>query len=160
MSNWLDRLGRSSARHRWPVVIVWVIVALGLAVTNWMIGGVTVDNFEVPGVESQTALDLLEERFPERSGATAMVVFHSSDGPIDDPVTAPAIEATVEKIRDLDHVLGVTDPIAVPMSISPDGRTAFGALLLVGRTGWLWHPDRTRHGAGYGQPRHWRQPAG
>ncbi|HRW41858.1 MAG TPA: MMPL family transporter, partial [Microthrixaceae bacterium] len=128
MSNALFRLGRWVAVHRRLVVVVWLVAVLGLVAANRGAGGGTVDDFEVPGVESQATIDLLEQRFPERSGATAMVVFHLPDGGITADGSADAIAATVGEVRTLDHVVGVTEPLANPRSISPDGTTAFAAV--------------------------------
>lgn len=140
MSNWLYRLGRWSARHHWTVIALWGLFAAGAVLLNVAVGSSTVDNFEVPGVESQAAVDLLKERFPERAGATAMVVFHSQDTRIDDAATAPAIENTMDGVRALDHVLSATDPIASPLSISADGRTAFAAVQYDATTAELGSP--------------------
>ncbi|HTN99072.1 MAG TPA: MMPL family transporter [Microthrixaceae bacterium] len=128
MSNWLYRLGHVVVRHRGLVIAGWILVGAFLVLANRTWAGATVDNFEVPGVESQKAVDLLKERFPERAGATAMVVFHVDEGSISDPASGARVEATIAKVRGLDHVVGVTEPLASPMSISPDGRTAFAAV--------------------------------
>lgn len=140
MSDWLYRLGRRSAHHHWVVVALWVAVGLGAVGLNAIVGSSTVDNFEVPGVESQAAVDLLKERFPERAGATAMVVFHTEAVRVDDPATAPAIDDTIDRVRVLEHVLTVTDPIANPLSISADGRTAFAAVQYDATTAELGSP--------------------
>lgn len=108
--------------------MLWILIAVGLVAANRFAGGVTVDNFDVPGVESQVAVELMQERFPDRAGATAMVVLHSPDGRVDDPASAGAIDEVIQRVRVLDHVTSVTDPIATPMSISSDGRTAFAAV--------------------------------
>jgi RND superfamily putative drug exporter len=126
MSNGLYRLGRWVAAHRRLVVVVWLAVVVGFVAADRVAGGGTVDDFEVPGVESQQTIDLLEERFPERSGATATVVFHVPEGEI--AGSADAIAATVEEVRALDHVVGVTEPLASERSISLDGTTAFAAV--------------------------------
>jgi len=128
MSNGLFRLGRWVAVNRRLVVLVWLAVVIGLVVAERVGGGGTVDDFEVPGVESQEAVDLLEERFPGRAGATAMVVFHVPGGGITASGSTDAIAATVEEVRALDGVVGVTEPLASPRSISPDGTTAFAAV--------------------------------
>ena len=112
MSNWLNRLGRFAAVRRWLVVAGWVVVAVAIVLGNRFGGGGTVDNFEVPGVESQQAVDLLKEQFPQRSGATAMVVFHADSGSVTDADAAAGIAATVERVRALDHFLAVTEPLA------------------------------------------------
>ncbi len=152
MSNWLYRLGRFSARQRRWVVAAWVLLALFVVVVDRTGGGGTVDNFEVPGVESQQAVDLLKAEFPERSGATAMVVFHTAEGSVTDPDSAAGIAATVAEVRALDHVIAVTEPLASPRSISQDGTTAFASVQFDGSTADLGtrgrrRPDRNR-GAG------------
>ncbi len=134
MSNWLYRLGRTAARQRIWFVAGWIMIALVLVMVDRTAGGGTVDNFEVPGVESQQAIDLLKDKFPERSGATAMVVFHTAEGSVTDPDSAAGIAATVAEVRALDHVVGVTEPLASPRSISPDGATAFASVQFDGST--------------------------
>ena len=140
MSKWLYRLGRFVDRRRWFVIAAWLIVAVTVVGVNRIAGGTTVDNFNVPGVESQQAIDLLKERFPERAGATAMVVFHVPDGSVTDAKNAAGIEATVAKVRGLDHVQSVTEPLAGPMSQSPDGKTAFAAVQYNASTSDLGRP--------------------
>ena len=71
------------------------MVAVAIVLGNRFGGGGTVDNFEVPGVESQQAVDLLKEQFPQRSGATAMVVFHADSGSVTDADAAAGIAGTV-----------------------------------------------------------------
>ncbi len=134
MSNWLFRLGRFVTRRRRWVLAAWILLALALVGINRAGGGETVDNFEVPGVESQEAIDLLKDRFPERSGATAMVVFHTADGSVTDSDAATGINETVAEVRSLDHVVGVTEPLASARSISPDGTTAFASVQFDGST--------------------------
>ena len=134
MSTWLHRIGSFSSRNRRLVLVAWVVVALGLALLNRTVGGVAVDNFEVPGVESQAATDMLQERFPEKAGATAMVVFHTDNGAITDPALAVGVTATIDEVRALPHVLAVTEPLASPRSISPDASTAFASVQFDGTT--------------------------
>ena len=61
-------------------------------------GGKTQDVFEIPGVESQRAVDVLTERFPAASGTSAQVVFKVSAGTLDSPANAPVIAATVAEL--------------------------------------------------------------
>ncbi len=128
MSNLLDRLGRWVADHHRAVLALWIVGILLVGGAARFAGGEPVDDFSVPGVESQQALDLLAERFPERSGATATVVFHTEHGPVTDPVHAATIAETTRTIDSLDHVASVTDPLDGSRSISPDQRTAFAAV--------------------------------
>ncbi|MCB0987580.1 MAG: MMPL family transporter [Acidimicrobiales bacterium] len=134
MSNGLYRLGRWVAAHHRLVLVAWVVGVLGLVGLNRAMGGDAVDDFRVPGVESQAAVDLLEERFPERAGATAMIVFNVAEGSVTDPTAAAAIDASIAEVAALERVLTVTDPLAGPRSISPDGSTAFAAVQFAGST--------------------------
>ena len=137
MSNWLYRIGLFSSRHRRWVVAGWVLLAFAAVMANRTVDAGTVDNFEVPGVESQEAVDLLDERFPERAGATAMVVFYAEDGFLTDTEAAAGIAATVAEVQSLPEVLGITEPLAGERSISPDGSTAFAAVQFKGSSAEL-----------------------
>ena len=48
-------------------------------------GGSFVDDFKTPGTESQSAIDVLDERFPAASGDTANVVFAVDSGTLREP---------------------------------------------------------------------------
>ncbi|TPW10309.1 MAG: MMPL domain transmembrane transporter [Acidimicrobiaceae bacterium] len=137
MSTWLHRIGSFSARNRRFVLAAWIVIAMGAVLLNRTVGGEAVDNFEVPGVESQAATDMLKDRFPERAGATAMVVFHTEGGAVTDPAFAVGIAATIDEIRALPEVLAVTEPLASPRSISPDATIAFASVQFDGTTAEL-----------------------
>lgn len=128
MSHWLYRIGALVARRRWLVLAAWLLVALTVGLASRSGLGGTVENYDVPGVESQRAAELLQTRFPERSGATATVVFQTSAGAVTDPRASAGIAATIARVRKLDDVIAVTDPLANPRSISPDGTTAFASV--------------------------------
>ncbi len=137
MSNWLYRTGKYVARNRRWVVAGWIVLAFTAVLVDRTVDAGTVDNFEVPGVESQEAIDLLDEQFPERSGATAMVVFHTPDGSVTDSESAAGIAATVAEVQALPEVVAVTQPLASERSISADGTTAFAAVQFDGSSAEL-----------------------
>jgi len=139
MSNVLDRLGRWVADHHRAVLALWFVAILVVVGSNRFVGAEPVDDFSVPGVESQQALDLLGDRFPERAGATAMVVFHTDDGSVTDAAHAETITRTVRAVARLDHVASVTDPLGEPGSISPDHHTAFAAIRYDAPTSQIGH---------------------
>jgi hypothetical protein len=51
------------------VVLLWLAGAVALAGLGRSIGGEFSDDFRVPGVESQDAIDVLREQFPSRRAA-------------------------------------------------------------------------------------------
>ncbi|GJM36665.1 MAG: MMPL family transporter [Acidimicrobiales bacterium] len=66
--------------------------------------------FEVPGAESQQAFDLLEDRFPQRSGDTTDIVFAAAD--VRAPDVTQQVGALIAALALLDHVDSVSDPYA------------------------------------------------
>ena len=80
MSRALHRLGRFAARRRWVVLVGWLVAAAVLWGAAGALGGGYSSDFRIPDVESQRALDVLTERFPEAAGGSAQVVVHAEDG--------------------------------------------------------------------------------
>ncbi|HZJ51927.1 MAG TPA: MMPL family transporter [Actinomycetota bacterium] len=124
MTKFLYALGSGVARRRWVVLAAWVAVAGSLLVLRGGLGGSPVDNFEVPGVESQAAGDLLEDRFPSQSGATATVVFFDEAGI---GARRGEVADALAEVRALPHVSMVADPFSgVPSGgVSQDDTVAF-----------------------------------
>jgi putative drug exporter of the RND superfamily len=107
----LDRLGRAAARRKWITIAAWVIAAVVVAAVAVGAGGKTVDVFSIPGAQSQQATDLLNRRFPSRSGDTAAVVFVAQPGAtLRDPQLAAAVAATQTRLGALAHVTEVAGP--------------------------------------------------
>jgi RND superfamily putative drug exporter len=101
-----------------------VLVALGLAAGVG--GGSFVDDFRTPGTESQTAMDVLDQRFPTAAGDTANVVFAVESGTLREPERKAAIERTVEEIAAQPHVTGAPSPFGRDSGqLSADGRIAY-----------------------------------
>jgi RND superfamily putative drug exporter len=120
MGTWLYGLGRSAVRRRRLVTLAWVLVAIGIVVVAQARGGETSDRFEVPGVEAQRALDMLEERFPSEAGTSAQLVFAADSGTLSDPNAADVVDAAVADVAAQPDVGRVDE-----LSRSPDGRIAF-----------------------------------
>ena len=122
MAGFLDRLGRLCARRHWLVIGTWVVLAVAIVVFAQASGGHTFDNFRIPGAESQTAIDLLDKRFPQQAGGSASVVFHAKQGTLtgDDE---QAIAATITNLEQLPQDPQVVGPIP-----SPNGETALVSL--------------------------------
>jgi RND superfamily putative drug exporter len=99
MTSLLYRLGRSAVRRRRLVLLIWAALAIGVIVVSQVGGGRTSDAFEVPGVESQQALDVLQDEFPSAAGTSAQLVFAATgDGTLSDPAAAEAVAAATADI--------------------------------------------------------------
>lgn len=133
MSTSLYRLGRFAVRRRWLVLISWILALVVLAASGRLAGGELHDEFTIPGVESQQALDVLQETFPAQAGARAQVVVHTPDGKLSDPANAEAVADAFAAINELPHVVGAVDPVAAAEAgtsgtMSADGTIGLGAV--------------------------------
>ncbi|HEX8580793.1 MAG TPA: MMPL family transporter [Acidimicrobiales bacterium] len=126
MSALLYRLGRSSARHPLRVLGLWLVAAVAIVALQGAAGGEFDDSFRVPGVESQHAADVLNDRFPSRGGQSARLVLHADEGRLDDPGPAATVALARRQLAGGRAVAGVTDPFAPEAAaVSADGRTAY-----------------------------------
>jgi RND superfamily putative drug exporter len=107
--------------RRRTVLGIWVAAFIVVAALWGSASGEFVNNFQLPGTESQRAYDLLKDRFPAQSGDTATVVFAVKDGRVLDH--RGAIDAASAEIEKSPEVLGVGDP-----TVSKDGRIAFSTI--------------------------------
>lgn len=127
MATFLYRLGRFSFRRRRLVLMLWIAVlaAVGIAATG--VTSKTTDSFSIPGTQSQKALDLLTEEFPQASadGATARVVFEAPDGQrLTSGAHKDGVEALVADLGQAHQVAAVTDPYAAG-TVSKDGAIGY-----------------------------------
>ncbi len=84
----LAALARACAGHPVRTLIVWVTAFVAVALSANLFGGALVNEFTIPGSETQSAVDLLEEKFPERAGDAAQIVF-TDDEPLTERRCAP-----------------------------------------------------------------------
>src|SRR5688500_4988399 len=84
VSAFLYRLGRTSARHPFRVIGIWLVAAVAVMALQGSAGGEFENSERVPGVESQHAADVLNDRFPSRGGMNARIVLHTDSGRLDD----------------------------------------------------------------------------
>ena len=126
MSAFLYRLGRASARHPFRVLGLWLVAAIAVMALQSSAGGAFDNSERVPGVESQHAADVLNDRFPSQGGQTARIVVHTDHGRLDDAEHAPAVAEARSRLASGTDVAGVTDPFAAEAAaLSADGQTAY-----------------------------------
>jgi RND superfamily putative drug exporter len=123
MSQLLARLARTLSHH-WKRSLVAAIVVLLLIGAAAGVGSPAADDFNVPGAESQTAYDLFEAHSPAFAGADATLVFEARDGELTDEANREQVEAVLDRVREVEHVVQVTDPYEEGATVSPDGRVA------------------------------------
>ncbi|MDQ0954685.1 putative membrane protein YdfJ with MMPL/SSD domain [Streptomyces phaeochromogenes] len=129
MASRLYTWGQWAVRRRGRVIAVWLLllaVVGGLGVT---LHGKVSNEFSVPGIESQKAQDLLEEKFPTAAGGVARVVFAApEDGTLTEPKAESAVAASLRKAADVPGVVNVSDP-AGSGTVSENRRIGYADVL-------------------------------
>ncbi|MGN9908750.1 MMPL family transporter [Phytohabitans sp. LJ34] len=130
MATLLARLGRFAFRRRGPVVLVWLAILAGTLFAGLTAAAAPDDDFSVPGIESQTAFDLMRQRFPglTADAGDATVVFVAPAGAT--VTSAPyksAIESAVRQLAGGGQVAMVDDPFQAG-AVSGDGSAAYASI--------------------------------
>ena len=119
MRSKLDRLGRYAARRPWVVIGAWLVVAALVVAASGAFGKKLEESFGAPGVDSQSATDLLSAAGAVQAGLTAQIVVTPLDGTA--TFESSELRAELTRVRstaaELPHVLGAGEPV-----VSPDGR--------------------------------------
>lgn len=137
MSHALYRLGRFAARRPWTVIGAWLVVAVIVIAASGSFGRKLEDSFEVPGLDSQNAVDLLRSAQSDLAGLTAQVIVTPLDNDVtffDSAEAAVALAEVSAAASHLPNVISAGDPAteleigrdaaAESGTVSPDGRVA------------------------------------
>ena len=101
MSSILYRIGHGAAQRPWRVIAAWLVVAVAVVAASASFGRDLDDSFEVPGVDSQQAVELLSAAGSDSAGLTARVVITPLD-PGDDtrcPESHGRVAACAQRTR-------------------------------------------------------------
>src|SRR5213083_902975 len=110
MSSLLQRLGRTSFRHRRVVLAIWVGLLVAVAGVAGLAGGSFDSNFSVPGTECQHATNLLAQHSPSTKGASGRIVYGAPEGQRLAGQNRQAVLATDTEIADSPGIASVSDP--------------------------------------------------
>jgi len=132
MARALHRLGLLTARRKWVVLGIWIVLVAGLIALAHGFGSNTSNNLDLPGTDSQAATDLLEARFPPQQNGSNPLIFHTNTGKVTDARNKQAIEAAYTQLKKLPDAATVVNPFSQQgqAQISKDKRTAFIAVVL------------------------------
>ncbi|MET8210015.1 MMPL family transporter [Streptomyces sp. NPDC005373] len=140
MAAYLYRLGRLAFRRRKAVVLVWLAVLAAVGIGAAVAPSAPDTDASMPGIESQKAFDLMEQRFPGTStdGASARIVFAAPDG---QKVTAQAYKHAVE--RSVDTIADGSPQVSSAVgpfqanAVSKDSTTAYASITYKAASGNL-----------------------
>jgi RND superfamily putative drug exporter len=125
VSTSLYSLGRWAFRHPRRVLGAWMVVLVVAGVAALGLGGGTKNAFDIPGTESQEAINALGRTFPELSGTSAYLVVVAPDGAkVTDDRTRALVDRAIAGMKKVDGVTEVPSPYAKdnPTGVSEDGR--------------------------------------
>jgi RND superfamily putative drug exporter len=125
MSDLLARLARSITGHWKRALAVCVVALIALFVLAGTAQDPPPDDFNIPGTESQKAIDLFDAHEPALAGVDATVVFSTEDGKLSEPARKATIEKALAEIAKQPDVESVGDPFDPKApGLSPDGQVA------------------------------------
>ena len=132
-------LARWCFRHRFVVLLLWVVGLVGLGTLGSALGSNYSNSFSLPGTESTKALTLLQSQFPSQSGDQDTIVWHTSSGSVRAAQVQKSMTATLGTIAKLPEVAAVSSPYDAQgaAQISKDGRTAYAQVNFTGQASSL-----------------------
>ena len=83
----LGRLAGACYDRRRTVLLLWILAIIGITVISQVVGTHFENRFTAGNTPSQQAQNILQSKFPSKSGDTADVVFHTT-APIASPTPA------------------------------------------------------------------------
>jgi RND superfamily putative drug exporter len=128
LNRWLERLGGFAARRHWIVIIAWVLILGGLLGARQAFGGDYVNNYNVPGTQSDDGLNRLNATFPAQGGYAGQIVFRATSGTV--AADSAAVNQATANVAALPDVIKAVSPFSASSAgaVSPDGTIAYSAV--------------------------------
>ncbi|HXQ88961.1 MAG TPA: MMPL family transporter [Solirubrobacterales bacterium] len=132
MTGPLYAIGRFCSRHHWPVIAAWVVAAIALVAISQAAGSKTSENLTLPGTDSTTATELLEDNLPEQAYGSNPLVFEAPQGKLAQAKYATAIGETAERLEKLGEVNSAVSPLSPQGAafLSKDGSIGYIPVVL------------------------------
>ncbi len=112
MTRLLYRLGHACARWHFVVLGLWAVLVVALVVVAGQAGSLTTNNVTLPGTGSQSATDLLSNRFPSQAYGTNPLVVATDSGKLTDSKYSKAINSSVSALKKTPHVTAAVSPLS------------------------------------------------
>jgi putative drug exporter of the RND superfamily len=132
MTGVLYRLARFCVRHRFAVLVLWLLVAVALVAVSQRLGDKTNDNLTLPGTNSQQATDALSKPFPDQANGSSPIVLHVSNGKLTDSKYSSAVNQAAADVAKAPDVASVVNPLtsAGASALSKDQATGYLSVTL------------------------------
>ena len=134
MTGPLYAIGRFCSRHHYPVIGLWVVLAIALIGISQASGSKTSENLTLPGTDSTVATELLEDNLPEQGYGSNPLTFEATKGTLAEAKYANAIAATTKNLEAIPFVNSAIDPLSPEGKasglVSKDGKIAYTPVVL------------------------------
>jgi RND superfamily putative drug exporter len=121
----LADFARKCARHPRRVIGIWFVATVALIALVIVGHGTLVNEFKLPGSDTQRATDLLKAKFPAQNGSSLTFVFQAKPG---EKITSPTNKAAIDKIIALSKKTQYATRTTSPFdkgNLSKTGRVGF-----------------------------------
>jgi putative drug exporter of the RND superfamily len=108
----LYAIGRFCSRHHWPVIGTWVLLAIALVAIGQASGSKTSENLTLPGTDSTTATELLEDNLPEQAYGSNPLTLVAPTGKLTEKKYAGGVAQTVKRLEALPDVNSALSPLS------------------------------------------------
>jgi RND superfamily putative drug exporter len=114
------------------VLGLWVVLVVALVVVAREAGSETTNNVTLPGAGSQSATDLLSDRFPSQAYGSNPLVVATDSGKLTDSKYSKAIDSSVSALKKTPHVTAVVSPLSDlgASALSKDKQTGYISVAL------------------------------
>ncbi|MBD0283466.1 MAG: MMPL family transporter [Thermoleophilaceae bacterium] len=112
MTGLLYGLGHACARWRFVVLGLWLVLVVALVIGARGAGSETTNNVTLPGTGSQSATDLLSDRFPSQAYGSNPLVVATDSGKLTDSKYSKAIDSSVSALKKTPHVTAAVSPLS------------------------------------------------
>ncbi len=119
------RFERACASNPWRTIGIWFLATLVLIGLTAAFHGKLVNEFKLPGSDTQRASDLLKAKFPAQNGSALTFVFQAPAGQrIDTPAHKAAIDEIIAMAKKAPYATRTTSPFDKG-NLSKSGRVGF-----------------------------------
>jgi putative drug exporter of the RND superfamily len=128
MAALLERLGSFAARRPWIMFMAWLLILGGVLGAARAIGGTYVNNYNIPGSESDNGLNRLNSTFSSQGGYAGQIVFHAAHGTV--TAQKSAVNQATSNVARLPDMIKAVSPFSSSSSgaVSKDGSIAYSSV--------------------------------
>lgn len=123
-------LARWSSVHPAVVGLIWLLAIVGVQFAAFGAGTDFRNSFALPGTDSQSAVDLLHQQFPDASGDADTIVMSTDGASATDPAVQQRAQQLFDSVAALDSVAAVRSPYGPTgaAQVSADGTIAYATV--------------------------------